>query len=137
MGPPKMAIIAPPTREFRAAAAATTTALLGPTLAAALRCQRLLGVASLFLCAQVCWLAWQAALTSWSVAVHACAAAVRAAVLAKAVWRSKPVMALRRKVVFEFVALLLGSGNALFLVLFWPGWWVLGLIALATRLSVG
>lgn len=33
---------------------------------------------------------------------------------------------LRKKVFFEFMCFILGTGNGLFLLLFWPGWLILG-----------
>lgn len=37
-------------------------------------------------------------------------------------WRSKPVVQLRKKVVFEFMVAILGPGNMLVILVFWPGW---------------
>lgn len=46
---------------------------------------------------------------------------------AKASWRAaKP---LREKLFFEFMVFVLGGGNGLFLVVFWPGWIVVGCVA--------
>jgi hypothetical protein len=43
--------------------------------------------------------------------------------LAWRLWDSKPSRRFRRKLEFEFFILILGpGGNALFLLLFWPGW---------------
>lgn len=40
-------------------------------------------------------------------------------------WNSKNVQRLRKKLWYEFAVFILGSGNMVFLMLFWPGWWVL------------
>jgi hypothetical protein len=48
----------------------------------------------------------------------------------RSAWSSKPVKKLRKKVAFEFIALVLGpGGNMLFLMIFWPGWWFLAGLA--------
>ncbi|KAK1759026.1 hypothetical protein QBC47DRAFT_97659 [Echria macrotheca] len=39
-----------------------------------------------------------------------------------AAWDSKQSRRIRRKLEFEFFVLILGPGNALLLLLFWPGW---------------
>lgn len=74
------------------------------------------------------------AMSSFAVARFA---AVRSALLSywlgKALWASPPLETLRKKAVFEFNMFVLGAGNGLFLVMFWPGWWVIG----ATVLAVG
>jgi hypothetical protein len=44
----------------------------------------------------------------------------------KGVWDSKSVVTLRNKVFHEFATFILGGGNGIFLMIFWPGWWVLG-----------
>jgi len=40
-------------------------------------------------------------------------------------WESPVVKGLRRRIFHEFAMFILGGGNALILMLFWPGWWVL------------
>lgn len=48
-----------------------------------------------------------------------------------ALWNSEPVKRLRKKLEFEFFTFVLGGGgNNLFLMMFWPGWWVLGFTTL-------
>ncbi|KAI0413311.1 hypothetical protein F5X98DRAFT_288047 [Xylaria grammica] len=48
-----------------------------------------------------------------------------------ALWDSTRIRRLRKKIEFEFFTLILGAGgNNLCLVIFWPGWGVLGLAAL-------
>lgn len=47
------------------------------------------------------------------------------------VWDGKHGRRLRKKIEFEVFTLILGGGNNLCLVLFWPGWCILGLSGLA------
>ncbi|KAI1157376.1 hypothetical protein F5B18DRAFT_645289 [Nemania serpens] len=47
-----------------------------------------------------------------------------------ATWDSKHARRLRKKIEFEFFTLILGVGNNLFLVILWPGWGILALVAL-------
>lgn len=42
-------------------------------------------------------------------------------------WNSKQCRRLRKKLEFEFFVLILGSGNGLILMVFWPGWILIGL----------
>lgn len=46
-------------------------------------------------------------------------------------WNSSQVRRLRKKLEFEFFVLILGCGNSLCLAVFWPGWFVIGLLYLA------
>ncbi|TPX07995.1 uncharacterized protein E0L32_010326 [Thyridium curvatum] len=53
-------------------------------------------------------------------------------------WNSNAVKQLRRKVVFEFIATILGPGGNMFLLLlFWPGWILLGVSILIARTLFG
>ncbi|KAI0188264.1 hypothetical protein EV127DRAFT_131191 [Xylaria flabelliformis] len=45
-------------------------------------------------------------------------------------WDSKHGRQLRKKVEFEFFTLILGGGNNLCLILFWPGWPILSVVGL-------
>lgn len=47
--------------------------------------------------------------------------------LAWSAWDSKPGRRLRKKLEFELFVLILGCGNGFCLVLFWPGWFLIGL----------
>jgi len=48
-------------------------------------------------------------------------------------WESNSIRRVRKKLVFEFMVLVLGpAGNGLLVVVFWPGWWFLALVAGAT-----
>lgn len=42
-------------------------------------------------------------------------------------WNSKQARRLRKKLEFEFFVLILGSGNGIMLMVFWPGWILVGL----------
>jgi hypothetical protein len=47
-------------------------------------------------------------------------------------WNTAQVKRLRRKIEFEFFTLILGAGgNNLFLLIFWPGWYIIGLAGFA------
>lgn len=47
--------------------------------------------------------------------------------LAWAAWDSRPGRRLRKKLEFELFVLILGCGNGFCLVVFWPGWVLIGL----------
>ena len=54
--------------------------------------------------------------------------------LSWALWDCKQSRRLRKRFEFEFFALLLGpSGNALILMLFWPGWYILAFLCWIIR----
>ncbi|OAQ62164.1 hypothetical protein VFPPC_07173 [Pochonia chlamydosporia 170] len=42
------------------------------------------------------------------------------------VWDAKTTRMLRKKLFYEFAVFILGSGNSVILLLFWPGWLVVG-----------
>jgi hypothetical protein len=51
---------------------------------------------------------------------------------------SKRIRKLRKKLVFEFMTLILGSGgNNMCLLLFWPGWWLIAIVVMAILLYCG
>lgn len=50
--------------------------------------------------------------------------------VASMAWNSKPLQKLQKKVEFEFFVLILGCGNNFCLVVFWPGWILIGLVYL-------
>lgn len=41
-------------------------------------------------------------------------------------WESRTVRLVRRKLFFEFAVFILGGGNSIILLLFWPGWLLVG-----------
>ncbi|KAI0403792.1 hypothetical protein F4802DRAFT_278452 [Xylaria palmicola] len=49
-------------------------------------------------------------------------------------WDSPRGRRLRKKIEFEFFTLILGGGNGICLVLFWPGWGILAVTALVISL---
>lgn len=51
--------------------------------------------------------------------------------IAWSAWNSSHVNRLRKKLEFEFFVLILGCGNSLCLAVFWPGWFIIGLLYLA------
>lgn len=50
--------------------------------------------------------------------------------LAWGAWNSKQSRRLRKKLEFEFFVLILGCGNGFILMVFWPGWLLVGLVYL-------
>lgn len=102
---------------------AAILANLSPAVRSAIRLQSLLLAVSL----QVLFRGYIAAATTlWASRFVAGHAAWASGSLIKNAWKSKQVVAVRDKVFFEFATFVLGSGNGLFVMLFWPGWWVLG-----------
>ncbi|KAJ4318848.1 hypothetical protein N0V84_006662 [Fusarium piperis] len=123
--------------------------LLGPALEIALRFQSLISSLSIFLCLRT-WLLTSTTLTgvvyaSRIVALKACIATKSSAshgfnMSSKAVvsvWNSKSVQRLRKKLWYEFAVFVLGSGNMVFLMLFWPGWWLLACVCWAAWVLFG
>lgn len=47
--------------------------------------------------------------------------------VAEKAWNSRQARKLQKKVEFEFFVLILGCGNSFCLVIFWPGWILIGL----------
>jgi len=41
-------------------------------------------------------------------------------------WESKAVQSMRKRMFHELATFVLGCGNPVFCLVFWPGWWVLG-----------
>lgn len=71
-------------------------------------------------------IAWRTFLASRILAVTALSMSKR---LAWALWDCQKSRQLRKRLEFELFVLLLGpGGNALFLMLFWPGWLMLGFL---------
>ncbi|KPM37333.1 hypothetical protein AK830_g9239 [Neonectria ditissima] len=112
--------------------------LLGPALEAAFRFQNLISSISLFICVQAWFLAsvtlvnvvyaskilaLQASLATKVGASHGYAMSNQAAA---GIWNSRVIQKLRQKLWYEFALFILGSGNTVITLFFWPGWWVLG-----------
>lgn len=102
---------------------------LAPALAYLLHLQRLLRSVSVFLCLQAYLLASTTLYASAIVGRHTYWATrvgtTMSGQLVYGTWDSGVVKALRRRVFDEFADFILGSGNTVILMLFWPGWWVL------------
>jgi hypothetical protein len=113
------------------------TRLVGPALQIALRFQSFVGCVTVFLCFHACFFAsitFAGVLyASKTVTLNAFVAAKFSAFLSfnmstqavASAWNSKNVQRLRNKLFYEFAVFILGSGNIIFLMLFWPGWWLL------------
>lgn len=129
MGLSKMAIIAASTRKPRTAMPqiSNVATVLAPTLVAIIQGRKLFGAVSRLLGIRARWLVWH-------ILYVGLMASKSLAVVGKVIWETRSVRRLRKKLVFEFFTLILGFGNPLCLMLFWPGWWVLGFImVLATK----
>ncbi|KAI3330775.1 hypothetical protein F4824DRAFT_323886 [Ustulina deusta] len=107
-------------------------AILASALRLASHCQQLLSRVLLSLCLRAALLASGLLGLSQSV-VQTCQATTRLSRQATwMLWDSTHTRRLRKKIEFEFFTLILGAGgNNLCLVIFWPGWGVLGLAVLA------
>lgn len=111
--------------------------LLVPTLDVILRFQTIVSSATVFICLWACYLGSLALaallLASKFAAFNAIAVAKFGALYGYKMssrtildlWESRAVKAIREKVWFEFAVFILGTGNIMFVLLFWPGWWVL------------
>jgi hypothetical protein len=97
-------------QRFQRPVAAIACAALGPTYWAA---TALVSLASIVLL-------WALTVTRF-VAMKTASASQH---LPWALWNSKPIRRLRRKLEFEFFVLVLGFGNAACLYLFYPGFWL-------------
>ena len=118
---------------------------LAPTLRVALQCQQLLSTASLFVVLRASLITSHILYASqsfavWSVVTSRFILLSIVALSGKAwlaVWNSPTTKRIRKKVVFEFFTLILGCGNNFCLLVFWPGWWVLGFIGLMIWICAG
>ena len=118
---------------------------LAPTLRFALECQRFLNTASLFVIIRTYFIASRILNATQDIAVRSLVTVTYVLsgtaafwwALCWAAWNSQPTRRLRKKIVFEFFTLILGCGNNLCLIVFWPGWWILGFIGLMTYVCAG
>lgn len=116
----------------------TVIGTLGPALAVAARFQYIIGTFSSFLYLQAYFvtsiafvnalyasrfLAIQAYIATKFGAFHGFNMSAKA--LAD-VWDARTTRMLRKKLFYEFAVFILGSGNSMILLLFWPGWLVVG-----------
>lgn len=103
--------------------------VLAPTLTHFVQAQRALSALSLSLLLHA-WLATRMALWAGRLCVVQAwlATSMGVALSAKmafATWDSRRARALRKRVERDFACFILGTGNGIFLMLFWPGWWIL------------
>lgn len=116
---------------------------LGPALQYAGHLQSILSSASTFLCLHAYFLAsvifatalyasevvaFQAYIATKFGALHGLAMSHKIVLEA---WKSKRAQAVRDKLFHEFAVFILGSGNPVILMVFWPGWFVIGGTSLA------
>lgn len=122
---------------------------LGPLLSLALRFQQMLSTATLVLFIRTIFAArlvatalfltsrlaaLQALIVSRTLTMTTASLTTR---LCNTIWDSKRSRRLRKKLEFELFTLILGpGGNALLLLLFWPGWLLLGAIFFGLRAGV-
>ncbi|KAI0889494.1 uncharacterized protein GGS22DRAFT_136 [Annulohypoxylon maeteangense] len=144
MGLSKIAIIAAQTKESRSTSqqSFSIATVFTPMLMTILRCQQLLGIATLSLHRQACWLVWQIFQICSIIANKAHGvlrgAQYHAVVMIRTVWEARFLQSLRKKIAFELFTLFLGAGgNSLCLLLFWPGWWVVALLGVTGRMFLG
>lgn len=147
MRPSEMPIMAAPgmdtNRQLRNSSDIIST--LAPTLQVALECKRLLSTASLFVLVRTYFIASQVLFASQNIAIQSLVTSRLLLFTALSLWKkawwtvwdSRTTRRLRKKVVFEFFTLILGCGNSFCLLVFWPGWWILGFIGLMTWICAG
>lgn len=111
---------------------------LGPLVKYTIRCEQLLSSLSLFIALRsyfiashflslIKFIAAQAVIASKPL-LFSTANLVRTAIWAA--WDSPRIKHLRKKVEMEFFTFILGGGNSIFLMMFWPGWWIMGIVIL-------
>ncbi|KAL5088262.1 hypothetical protein Trisim1_006714 [Trichoderma cf. simile WF8] len=112
----------------------TVVARLGRTLAIPLQLHHRFKHISSFICLQSYFISsillistrhafFYAFLASAFILKHAFAMSTKAIVDA---WDSKSIQKIRARIFYEFAVFILGCGNAIFLILFWPGWLLIG-----------
>ncbi|KAK7957846.1 hypothetical protein PG988_012694 [Apiospora saccharicola] len=118
---------------------------LGSAVQVALHFQRILSVVSLSVLVRTYFLASHILLLSKFVGWQALAVsrfvlfktAVASHIASRAAYNCKSVRRLRKKLEYEFFTFVLGCGNMMFCMMFWPGWWLMGFITLAIWSCVG
>ncbi|QYT01518.1 hypothetical protein H0G86_008554 [Trichoderma simmonsii] len=112
----------------------TVVARLGRTLAIPLQLHHRFKHISSFICLQSYFISsillistrhafFYAFLASAFLLKHAFTMSTKAIVDA---WDSKSIQKIRARIFYEFAVFILGCGNAIFLILFWPGWLLIG-----------
>lgn len=112
---------------------------LGPLLKYTLQCEQRLSSLSLSIAFRSYFIASYLLFVVKVIATQAAAGSkpllfgtaqlIKTAILAA--WNSPRIKQLRKKVELEFFTFILGGGNSIFLMMFWPGWWVMGTVILA------
>ncbi|KAI1495429.1 hypothetical protein F5X99DRAFT_148188 [Biscogniauxia marginata] len=137
----ELATTTAPTKEFAVVTqhSPKIITILGPAVELALRCQRFLTAFLLFFL-RIPYVVWHCLFISQiSIAqfFHIPPGWTLSAIsalhkrLGFVAWDKKRIRRLRKKLEFEFFTLILSSGgNYLFLVIFWPGWWILGIFGM-------
>lgn len=143
----KVAILTAPTTEPAVSIQPRSKLLnlLRPTLKTTLRCHQLVSSAILFCFLRTYFAASLAATSGIAItrfiAVFTIAtsrvALVQSGKTSYVAWNSKTMKKLRKKINYEVQNLVLGPGQALFVVIFWPGWWLLGGVCCAVWLCSG
>jgi len=137
-----MAIIAAPTVEPLAIARhkSDLVPIRGPGLEFVLRCHSAVNAWSLLLAQWLIFASCRGVSMTMSVAkisitqsatlvgliLHNTAILARYA--AWRIWNTKRVKRWRRKIVFEFMVVVLGPGNLFIVLVMWPGWILLGIV---------
>lgn len=132
----KMAMIPTPTNERPALLSQHSDIIIasGSLLRTTLQCRELLSSLTFFVALRSYLIAQHFVLLSKFVAIQA-AVASKSLILhtakgsidvAQIVWNSSGIKRLRKKLELEFFTFILGGGNSLFLMMFWPGWCFLG-----------
>ncbi|KAI0596783.1 hypothetical protein F4775DRAFT_278607 [Biscogniauxia sp. FL1348] len=141
MGLPKIAIMASRSKEPAAATQQSSDIItvLGPAVELVLRGRQYLGATSILLLFQIPYYVLGYLLASQIVASQLILASIRLLStisaslkrIGSAAWNAKSTRRFRKKLEFEFFTLILSSGgNCLCLMMFWPGWWILGITGL-------
>ncbi len=125
-------------------------AILHPLVSSAVRFQQLLGSAAFHLAIRTYFAAtivatisiWASKVIAWRAFLASRILAVRGLFLTKRLawtaWDCKQARRFRKRLEFEIFVLILGpGGNALLLIIFWPGWLILALLGWGIWLLAG
>ncbi|KAI1634056.1 hypothetical protein F4809DRAFT_544649 [Biscogniauxia mediterranea] len=141
MGLPKITIMAAPSKKSAAATQQSSDIItvLGPAVELVLRGQQFLGATSILFLFKIPYDVLRHLLASQIVASQLILTSIRFLStistalkrIGSAAWNAKRTRRFRKKLEFEFFTLILSSGgNCLCLMMFWPGWWILGITGL-------
>lgn len=102
---------------------------MGPVVGHALYLQYMLNSASMFLLLRAHLLSeisyHVAKAAGWYAYIAGSTAFAMSGSLAHGVWETSVVRHLRQRLFDELAAFILGAGQTLIVVVFWPGWWLL------------